>query len=102
MYHKIVKKFEKLDFKNANGKLVEHECFKAFKHLAKKEESERNLWANCENCDYDTSEEYELMTMPILLYELSKRGGYIVSDEQGGYFSQCPKCKTNKLVLNID
>ncbi|AFM42984.1 hypothetical protein Desaci_4122 [Desulfosporosinus acidiphilus SJ4] len=49
----------------------------------------------CEDCGYMT----DTMTMKDLIFKLSMDGGYIVSDKNGGYFSQCPKCGSEKLSL---
>lgn len=54
--------------------------------------------AYCEDCEYMT----DIMTMKDLLLKLSMEGGYIVSDKNGGYFSQCPNCESEKLSLESD
>lgn len=54
--------------------------------------------AYCEDCYYET----DSMPMKELLYKLSMEGGYIVSDKNGGYFSQCPKCGGKNLTLGTD
>lgn len=51
--------------------------------------------AYCESCDYAT----EAMSLKDLLYTISMEGGYIYSDKEGGYFSQCPKCESENLTL---
>ena len=60
-------------------------------------EEQGNLKAHayCEDCDYET----DTMAMKDLLFKLCMEGGYIVSDKNGGYFSQCPKCESEKLSL---
>lgn len=49
--------------------------------------------AYCENCDYETED----MTMKDLVFKVCMAGGYIISDKEGGYFSKCPKCESEKL-----
>jgi hypothetical protein len=63
-------------------------------------ERQGNLKAHacCEDCRYET----DIMTMKNLIFKLSMEGGYIVSDKSGGYFSQCPKCGSEKLSLESD
>lgn len=54
--------------------------------------------AYCEDCDYETGS----MPMKNLIYQISMEGGYIYSDKQGGYVSQCPKCESENLTLGSD
>lgn len=54
--------------------------------------------AYCEDCDYKT----ETMPMKNLIFKLSMEGGYIASDKNGGYFSQCPNCESKNLSLELD
>jgi predicted Zn-ribbon and HTH transcriptional regulator len=54
--------------------------------------------AYCEDCDYET----DIMPMKDLVFKLSMEGGYIISDGEGGYYSQCPKCKGENLTLGHD
>jgi predicted Zn-ribbon and HTH transcriptional regulator len=49
----------------------------------------------CENCGYSTIEE----TLPNALFIISKKGGYYISDGEGGSFSKCPTCGTDGLIL---
>lgn len=60
-------------------------------------EKQANIKAHayCEECEYET----DTMLMKDLIFKLSMDGGYIVSDKNGGYFSQCPKCGSEKLSL---
>lgn len=51
--------------------------------------------AYCENCNYETD---TMMENDIHL-KLSREGGYIISDGEGGYFSKCPNCGEDYLVL---
>ena len=51
--------------------------------------------AYCEECGYETDN----MPMKDLVFKISMNGGYIMSDKSGGYFSQCPKCGSEKLSL---
>ena len=50
----------------------------------------------CERCDYVT----DIMAKKDLYFKLCVEGGYIISDNDGGYFSRCPKCKYDELVLD--
>lgn len=52
-------------------------------------------YAYCEDCEYET----EFLPMRDLIYKLSTEGGYIISDKNGGYYSQCPKCGSENLTL---
>jgi hypothetical protein len=52
----------------------------------------------CEDCDYET----ESMEYKELIFKLSNEGGYIISDGAGGYINQCPKCKSENLILDSD
>ena len=49
----------------------------------------------CEGCDYVESS----MPTKDLCYKISMLGGYIMSDQEGGYFSKCPKCGGTDLTL---
>jgi len=49
----------------------------------------------CEDCGYSTDEE----TLPNALFILSKKGGYYISDGEGGSCSKCPTCGTDGLIL---
>lgn len=50
----------------------------------------------CEDCGYTT----DTIKMKDLIFKISMEGGYIISDKDGGYFSQCPKCESEKLALS--
>jgi hypothetical protein len=50
----------------------------------------------CEECDYET----DYMKMKDLIFKLSMEGGYIISDKNGGYYSQCPMCGGSVLTLD--
>lgn len=54
--------------------------------------------AYCDDCDYET----KAMPMMNLIYEVSNYGGYIRSDKDGGYFSQCPECQGKNLTIIPD
>lgn len=62
------------------------------------EQAQFKTSAYCEECGYET----EVMTMKDLIFKLSMEGGYIASDKDGGYFSQCPKCGSEKLSLECN
>lgn len=52
-------------------------------------------YADCEDCDYQT----ENMSERDLVFKVCMDGGYIQSDKDGGYYSQCPKCESSNLSL---
>lgn len=52
-------------------------------------------YAQCMNCDYET----ESMGEKDLIFKISVEGGYIQSDKDGGYFSECPSCESSNLSL---
>ncbi|WP_315674464.1 hypothetical protein [Clostridium sp. 19966] len=58
---------------------------------------EAGCYASCE-CGYIT----ESMPIKDLLYKLSEDGGYIISDKEGGYYSQCPNCGESTLNYWVD
>jgi hypothetical protein len=49
----------------------------------------------CEECDY----KLKSMTLKDLIYQLSLDGGYIQFDGEGGFYTCCPKCNKDKLVI---
>ena len=59
-----------------------------------------NLQASvyCPCCDYVT----EVMLYKDLIFKLAMEGGYVISDKSGGYLAQCPKCRSENLILEGD
>lgn len=60
-----------------------------------KDHAVRKQYAECRDCDYQT----ESMSERDLVYKVCMDGGYIQSDKDGGYYSQCPLCESSNLSL---